>query len=221
MRYLFHGLDQDTGDPVSGRIIAPNEDVASSVLDDQGIVEVSLRPETRPPADGAATAGAPLFSTELENALADAGLRISFDQLAHWYKGRSVWVLDRDKVRKRVMQLVDEAIGHDDDCRDARSRITRVLDELFEDRLNRNSEAPVQTPVEPMDLAARVSRLTGVVAKIEQAMASMSVSAQRGRRGVQRRTTPGPEARDMTCDEVLLEVFESNLELIKRLQGSV
>lgn len=216
VRYLFHGLAQDTGDPVEGRITAPNEDVASSVLGDQGIEAVSLRPETHPSTDGAAAASAPLFSDALEDALADAGLRISFDQLAHWYQGKSVWVLDRDKIRKRVMQLVDEAIGHDESRRQQQCRIAQVLEELFEDRSNRDAEPPVRPPVQPVDLEAQVNRLTGAVAKIEQAMASMSVAALRTGRDERRRT-----ARDRTHDEVLIEVFETNLDLVRRLQDSV
>ncbi len=65
MRYLFHGLAQDTGDPIEGRITAPNEDVASSVLGDQGIVAGSLRLETHASGDGVASARAPLFSEAL------------------------------------------------------------------------------------------------------------------------------------------------------------
>lgn len=217
VRYLFHGLAQDTGDPVEGRITAPNEDVASSVLGDQGIVDVSLRAETNLSSDGAAAARTPLFSIALENALADAGLRISFDQLAHWYQGKSVWVLDRDRIRKRVMQLVDEAIGHDESRRQTRSRISRVLEQLFEDRPNRDTESPVQPP----DIEAQVSRLTGAVRRMEQAMASMSAAALRGGRGEQRRTAPGQTDHDRMHDEVLIEVFESNLELLKILQDSV
>ena len=221
MRYLFHGLDKDTGDPVEGRITAPNEDVAAGVLGDQGIVDASLRPEKRSPGAGGAGANAPLLSEALEHALADVGVRISFDQLAHWYQGKSVWVLDRDKISTRVMRLVDEAIGHDESRRDARSRIARVLEELFEDRSNRDSEPPVQSHGEAMDLEAQVSRLTGAIARIEHAMASMSVSALRGGRDEQRRAASRPEAGERTHDEVLVEIFRSNLELIKRVQDSV
>ena len=221
VRYVFHGLNKDTGDPIEGRITAPDEDVASSVLGDQGIEDVSLRPETHPSGDGAAAAGAPLLSKALEDALADAGLRIGFDQLAHWYQGKSVWVLDRDKIRTRVMHLVDEALGHDEGRRDARDRIARVLEELFEDRSNQVAEPPVQIPVQPTDIEAQVSRLAGAVARMERAMASMSVAARRGGRDERRRMAPGPEARDRTHDEVLIEIFESNLELIRAVQDSV
>ncbi len=72
-----------------------------------------------------------------------------------------------------------------------------------------------------MDLEAQVSRLTGAIARIEHAMASMSVSALRGGRDEQRSAASRPEAGERTHDEVLVEIFRSNLELIKRVQDSV
>ena len=47
MQYLFRGLRRGIGEPVAGRVTAPNEDVASNVLDGHGIGELLLGPLDR------------------------------------------------------------------------------------------------------------------------------------------------------------------------------
>ena len=209
MRYLFRGLKRETGEPVDGRLVALGEDAARDVLGQHGIAVISVRPESSMPGDGTS---AP-FDEALEDALREAGVRIRFDQLPRWHEGRGIWVLDRDRIRDRVMRLVNEAIGHDGSRRHLQTRIAQVLEALF--------EAPRSVGTQPstgsLAIAGEVDRLAAALARIEKAMASMSVAA----RGEPRRALPqrAARARNRARDQVLTEIFVSNLELMRAIGG--
>ena len=213
MRYLFRGR-RETGEPVEGRVTAPTQDVANDILGDNGIVADSLEPEPAAPDEPAATVAERQDAHVLGSALDDADFRVSFDHVTRRYQGTSVCVLERDKIRN-VTKLVDEAIvdnQHDDEKRrGARRHIAQVLEKILQDRRNLSAERSAHS----LALEAQVGRLTGAVGRIENAMASMSVAVRREGGGTRRRTVPGPTARDKTHDEVLIEVFESNLELMR------
>ena len=198
MQYLFRGLRRESGEPVEGHVTVPDEEAAYNVLGDNGIVVGSL---TRQPA----------LARSLDDALDDAGLPVNFDRLARRYRGKTVWVLDRDRIRQRVMKLVDEAIAahpRDDEGRlDARRHIAEVLERMFEDRRNLGSQQAVQV---------QVSHLTSVVGQMEKALASMSRQMRRSGRGGPRRAA---STRDRARDAVLVEVFETNLALIRGMQA--
>lgn len=210
VQYLFRGLRRETGEPVEGRITAPSEDVAHNVLGELGIVVVSLQPEPVTRADRAAAAGALLFDPALEAALDEAGLRIRFDQLARRYEGRSVWVLDRERISARVMQLVNEAIGHDAGRYRTQHHIAQMLETMFDKPHVPGAEQAAGS----VALVGEVGRLAAAVGKIQRTMASMSVTARREPRFAAR-----PAASDRTRDEVLAEVFRSNLELRGAIDG--
>jgi len=177
VRYLFRGLRQQTGEPVDGRVTAPTEEVARNVLRDDGIVADSLQPEPAADEDAAATVTESRFAHALERALDDAGFCVNFDLVTGRYQGKSVCLLDQDKIRKRVMELVDEAVadnlGDDENHLDARRHV------------------------------------------------AMSLAVRRPGPGQPRRTVPGQTAPDRTHDEILVEVFQSNLELIRGLEEPV
>jgi hypothetical protein len=122
-------------------------------------------------------------------------------------------VLDRDRVRDRVMKLAKEAIGHDISRRHLLVRLEQLLETLFEAR---HGAAP-QPATDSHAIAAEVDRLAAALAKMEKAMALMSASA----RGEPRRSRPhrAARARNRTRDELLAEIFESNLELMRAIGG--
>lgn len=212
MRYLFRGLRRDNGEPVEGRVTAPDRDAAYHILGDHGFVAERLEPDPVQPQDPAASARSAQVAKALESALDEAGLPVSFDALTRRYQGKQVWVLDRNKIRQRVMTLVDEVIAasmHDEhESTEARARIASLLERMFDDRRNLGSSQPA--------VEAQVQHLTSVVGQIEKTIASMSVAAQRGARG-DRGRIPAATARDKQRDAVLVEVFESNLALIRAL----
>jgi hypothetical protein len=218
VRYLFRGLRQQTGEPVEGRVTAPTQDVAHDILRDDGIVADSLTPEPAAEGDAAETVTEPRFAHALERALDDAGFGVSFDLLTGRYQGKSVCLLDQDKIRKRVMELVADAAVDDlpdDESRvDARRHIAQLLEQVLQYRQNVGSERSPQSQA----LEAQVNDIAQALGRIERAMASMSLAVRRDTGGRPRRAAPGRTARDKTQEEVLLEVFRSNLELIRGLE---
>ncbi len=210
MQYLFRGLRRGTGEAVAGRVSALGEEGARKVLGQHGIAVIAVRLESDMPGD---RTGAP-FDEALEGALKEAGVRIRFDQLPRWQEGGSIWVLDRDRVRNRVMKLVIEAISHDAGRRHHLPRIEQLLETLFEAAQGAGS----QPPADSRAITEEVDRLAAAMAKMEKAMALMSAAAARGepRRALPQRPA---RARNRTRDDVLTEIFASNLELMRSING--
>jgi len=221
VRYLFRGLRQQTGEPVDGRVTAPTEEVARNVLRDDGIVADSLQPEPAADEDAAATVTESRFAHALERALDDAGFCVNFDLVTGRYQGKSVCLLDQDKIRKRVMELVDEAVadnlGDDENHLDARRHVAQLLEHVLQNRRDPGSERSPQSQA----LESQVNHIAQALVRIEGAMASMSLAVRRPGPGQPRRTVPGQTAPDKTHDEILVEVFQSNLELIRGLEEPV
>jgi len=211
-------LRQQTGEPVEGRVTAPTEEVAHDVLRADGIVADSLQPEPAADEDAAATVTESRFAHALERALDDAGFCVNFDLVTGRYQGKSVCLLDQDKIRKRVMELVDEAaadnLGDDENRLDARRHIAQLLEQVLQNRRDPDSGRSPQSQA----LESQVSHIAQALGRIERGMASMSLAVERPGRGQPRRTVPGQTARDKTQEEVLIEVFQSNLELLRGLE---
>jgi hypothetical protein len=218
VRYLFRGSRQQTGEPVEGRVTAPTEEVAHNVLRDDRIVADSLTPEPVADEEQAATDAESRFAEALERALDDAGFGVSFDLVTGRYQGKSVSLLDQDKIRERVMELAGDATV--DDHRDDENRletrrdIAQLLEQVLQYRRNLASEPSPQSQA----LEAQVNHIAQALVRIERAMASMSVAARREGRGQPRHTVSEQAAPGKTHEEVLIEVFESNLELIRGLE---
>jgi hypothetical protein len=214
-------LRRQTGEPVEGRVTAPSRDAALDILRDHGIAADSLEPEPDAEGDAAVTFTEPRFAEALERALEDAGFRVSLDLVTGRYQGKSVGLLDQDRIRKRVMEMVDEAAGEhlrDDENRpNARHYIAQLLEKLLQTRRNLGSEHSPRSQA----LEAQVNHITQALQRIERRMGSMSSEVRRAGRGQPRHTVPQPTARDKTHDEILLEVFESNLELMRGLEEPV
>ncbi len=220
MRYRFEGRRPDTGEPVRGRVTAPSEEAARRKLRDSGIVPDAMVEEPAAP-DASAAARAQQLARALDDALDDAGMRVSFDRLSGRYRGKSVWVLDREKIRRHVAKLVDDAIVaslRDGEARqEARRRIAQLLEQMFQDTRNVASERSAPAP----SLEERMNRLAEAVARIDRAVASMRVKGAAPEGGAARRAAPEGGARDRARDEILIEVFESNRELMKGLGGEI
>jgi hypothetical protein len=211
-------LRRQTGEPVEGRVTAPTEDAAYDVLGDHGIVAESLQPEPDTDEDTAAAETGPRLAQALQHALEEAGLHVSFDLVTGHYQGKSECLIDQENIRQRLAALVDDAGGdghRDGENRlDARSLIAQLLEEL---RRNRRNLSAGQSPPPP-GLEAQVNHLAEALARLERAMATMSVAARRARPGRPRTVATGQTAGDKTRDEVLIEIFQSNLELMRGLE---
>ena len=88
----------------------------------------------------------------VERAFAAASQAVSFDAVAQRYKGKSVWVIDRDRIRRQVAGIVDQALQQAEgkvkdqnryDGDQVRESVASALKEMFKDNTNIASQ---QTP---------------------------------------------------------------------------
>jgi hypothetical protein len=215
VRHLFRGTRRETGEPVEGRVTAPTEDAAHDVIRDGGIVGETLEPEPAAADDPAPTVTETRIADALKRVLDDAGFCVRYDLVTGRYQGKSTRLLDQDRIHKLVTQLLeDTAVGDlpdDTDRKDVRRRIAQALERALKARHEPGTHETSQA------LASQVNEIAHALERIEREMASMAVAVHRVRRG-QTRAGPRRAAPDRTRDEVLLEIFESNLQLRRGLE---
>lgn len=231
MRYRFRGLLRETGKPVEGHVEAPTVDQAYALMGDNGIVCEALREDPRlgdftnqgspAPAGGAAPGPAgphDEFASAIDSALDTSSTQVNVDDLWRRYRGQRVRVLDRDKIRQRVMSVVTKALTQSISSKDNRDetleKIEDALGKMFGDNKNLTSElSPQQTALED-----QINRLSSVVMSMEKSMAQLTMAMRRGNwggggGGGGTRGQMIKAVKDPKNDKVLLEIFESNLEL--------
>jgi len=269
------------GRVVEGHVDAPTPEEAYGALSDNGIVTESLRPDPRPeqapepePQDEGPE---PTFRQAIDSALDSASMQVAFDSLTEQYRGKKVWVLDRDKIRKRVAQVVDQVLAEAqrkaETDQKTRELVQEAIKGMFADNRNIASErtaesiaaeraamaaqaaeraaqaaadkvaaaaaaqitaaaaaAPRALPQPPGKqlppseaLEAQIQRLSGVVLQAEKALASIiSAAARVGRGG-----GGGPRRAGVSLgggekqNEVLLEIFKTNLALQRGIEGEI
>ena len=211
MQYLFRGLRRGVGEPVTGRITAPNEDAVHRVLESHAIAVDTLGPED---------AGG-LFPPTLDAALEAASVRITFDQMARVHEGHGVWTLDQDRIRSRVMQLARGTLGDDEAGQAGRRRIEQALERLYGEK---HDAAATAEPTlvdgnfaDADEVRAEIQRLMAAIKKLERELTSMRSRPAATR--AQHRIVTGSTPHDRTQAEVLREIFEHNLELMKLTQA--
>lgn len=213
MRYRFDGLKRESGQPVKGHVEARSQEHAYGVLGDHGIVVEDLAADPQPGDDSQVG-----LSGAIDRALDASSKQIRFDDLTRRYQGKRVWVINREKIKRQVVQTVDEAVRQSqrqsEDSDATRDRITEALENLFGD--TRNITSPVSTSGENM--AAQVDRLTIVVSELERAVGTIQGAVRfpgsAGPRAIAARRV------DRASDKVLAKIFNHNMELRKRLSGA-
>jgi len=204
-----------------GHVESDTEDRAYEILGDNGIVVEGLAPDPERTDDSRQ----PGLASAIDHALEASSHSIPFDSLQGKFAGKRVWVIDREKIKARVMQTVDEVIrqsrSQTEDDTTTRVRLTEALERLFGD--NRNLTSPVSASQEAMEV--QLNRLEDVVHQLEHAVGAMHAATRWSARGYggggavtggaqrQRRTDP-------ENDDVLREIFQSNVELHRRLSGA-
>jgi len=202
-----------------GHVEAETEDGAYDILGNNGIVVEGLAPDPERTDDSRQ----PGLASAIDHALSASSHSVPFDSLQGRFAGKRVWVIDRDKIKTRVLQTVDEVIRqgrtHTDDDATTRIRLTEALERLFGD--NRNLTSPVSASQEALEV--QLNRLAGVVRQLEHAVGAMHSATRwssggfaggRGTGGAQRQRRSNPEN-----DDVLREIFETNVALHRRLSG--
>ena len=175
-------------------------------------------------------------SDPVERALAAASQAVSFDAVAQRYRGKNVWVIDRDKIRRQVAVIVDQALreveskqqkGYDGD--QVRETVAAALKQLFKD--NRNIASP-QAPQQQAgvvgsspQLEAQIDRMEQFLSRAETVLTQLLVAAKRIAAGgyggfAPRRMGHIPKGGSDEQNEVLLEIFKSNVKLRQTLARS-
>jgi len=270
VRYLFRGLIRETGRPVEGHVEAATEADACHALAENGVVTESLIPDPKPLNLNDELPKAPEFADALESAFDSSSSQVDFDALTERYHGKKVWVIDRDKIRRRVAQVIDAALalsalhgeGHDT----MRTRINTALEGMFSDnrnlaternadsvagiRFNGGGTAPPPPPLPPRmagyangngngglggtnssafvghpGLESQIGRMANLVKQAEAALAAVSAAARRGGGGGggggPRRGSVAKGGKGEEQNSVLLEIFKSNLELVRTMQDPI
>ncbi len=219
MRYRFTGLRRESGQPVMGHVEAESDDKAYVILGDNGIVAEGLVADPEQTDDSRQ----PGLASAIDSALAASSHPVPFDSLRGQYAGKHVWVIDREKIKRRVLQTVDEVIRQSrtqtEDDTTTRDRLTEALERLFGD--NRNLTSPVSASQESLEI--QLNRLAGVVHQLEHAVGAMHAATRWSAGGYAggRVTGLAPRKRrsNTANDDVLREIFQTNVELQRRLSG--
>lgn len=162
VRYLFSGLMRDNGQPVEGHIEAADVDTAYDMLSGHGVVASSVIPDPKPLNIHEELPDAPELADALESALDSSSSQVNFDDLTEQYRGKRVWVIDRDKIRRRVAQVVDTAFHlsqtSGESHQETQERIRTALHGLFSDNRNlaseRNASSVMGMKYNPTDAVA-------------------------------------------------------------------
>ena len=228
MRYRFKGIVRTTGQTVEGHAHGDAPDDALQALSEHGIVTESLREDPEPLMQQAAATAQP-FNRAIDSALDVAAAQIPFDAIANRYKGKNVWVLDRDKIRSGVAQVVDqalrEALSNNTmagqaglDVGDIRKQVADAIGGLFKD--NRNLTSQVNSGSDKLE--NQVRRIESMVHRAESVLAQMTVAISRigsggggwgGGGGGPRRFYGQSGGGGGEQNAVLLEIFKENLKL--------
>lgn len=240
MRYRFRGLIRETGKPAEGHVESDTEELAYQALSEHGILTEALWPDPKPLNLSPVPERAQEFTNALDSALDTSSTQVPFDDLTERYKGKRVWVIDRDKIRKNVAQVVDQAIeaslGRADSVAQTREAVAEAIAGLFKDTTNltspanqvaRNAPAAASGPLNASPaLEEQIHRLAHVVAQAQNALASIVSAAGRvgsgggGYGGGPRRYNVQSSVAGQSQKSVLLEIFKDNLELHRSLDPS-
>ncbi len=216
MRYRFKGLLRDTGKPVEGHVEAPSTDAAYALMSENNIVCEALREDPRmgdytsPGTGGGGNlmprgGGDNDVANAIDSALDTSSTQVNVDDLWRKYRGQRVRVIDRDKIRNRVLSVVTTALrqtsgngsGGRDQTNETLERVEVALKKMFGDAQNLTSEVPVNragkpaAPVAagagggdaeaaPAGLGEQIERLTDVVLGMEKSLTAMSMALRRG-----------------------------------------
>ncbi|MFK7789332.1 MAG: hypothetical protein AB8C95_07580 [Phycisphaeraceae bacterium] len=221
MRYRFRGLMRDTGKPVEGHVDAANGEEAFALMSGNGIVCESLREDPRKVSsqgDGTASAQNADVASQIDSALDVASTDVNVDDLWKRYRGQRVRVIDRDKIKNNVFSVMTKAIQQSGggDKNQTLERVEEALTKMFGDNQNLTSEvSPTQTALED-----QITRLNGVVLRLEKQLAQLTMAIRRG--GYGGGGAPSgklmKQVRDPKNDKVLLEIFETNLDLQREIK---
>lgn len=211
---------RETGKPVEGHVDAPTAEEAFKLMAGNDIVCESLREDPRKERYDAEIAASPQsaeVASQIDSALDVSSTDVNVDDLWKRYRGQRVRVIDRDKIRSNVLSVMTKAIQQTGGGNNSQTleRVEEALTKMFGDNKNLTSEvAPTQTALED-----QITRLNGVVLRLEKQLAQLTMAIRRGGYGGGAPTGKlMKQVRDPKNDKVLLEIFETNLDLQRQIK---
>ena len=211
---------RETGKPVEGHVDAPDGEQAFELMAGNGIVCESLREDPRKvssnPSAASSTQDAEVAS-QIDSALDVSSTDVNVDDLWKRYRGQRVRVIDREKIKQNVFSVMTKAIQQTGGGNSSQTleRVEEALTKMFGDNQNLTSEvAPTQTALED-----QITRLNSVVLRLEKQLAQLTMAIRRG--GYGGGAPSGKlmkQVRDPKNDKVLLEIFETNLDLQREIK---
>jgi hypothetical protein len=188
----------------------------------------------QPPApDNSPMPGAPEVHGAIDSALNSSSSQIEFDALTQHFRGKKVWVIDRDKIKRNVASVVDQAISSSlenaEDAADTRKSVAEAIEKLFKDNRNITSPQGGGSGGGGKNLDAQIDRLSTVIKNFENSLASMQMAIRNLGSGggggfVPRRNIGqaqgGPALREEQ-NAVLMEIFKTNMDLIRNMEDEM
>ena len=175
----------------------------------------------------------PEIAQQIEDALRQGSRQIRFDTIEKHFRGKRVWVLDREKMQAGVMRVVDQAIYKSQQEAEGglktRQRVAAAITNLFGNKKNITSPVdsgsvatkPAKTdetkPEATHDaLGSQIARLASLVNRAERVLMQPAQSAGSGTSGRKRFVRQGLAApRNPQQEKVLVKILEDNLKLIR------
>jgi hypothetical protein len=221
VRYRFRGIIRESGKPVEGHVEADNPDIAFNMLGENGIIADSLREDPRPLNLSQRTGENAPIADALESALDTSATQVPFEQIESRFKGKSVWVIDREKIKRRVAQVVDGALAQamqgDAGGAETREAVAQAIEGLFKDSRNLTSQVSTTT----VTLEQQLNRMAQFISKGEALLAAITAAVRSGGfgggGGAPRRYALEKKSLGQEQNTVLLEIFKSNVELRQSL----
>ena len=143
-----------------------------------GIITELLRPDPKALSLSPEQPKKPEVADAIDSALDSSSTQVPFDDLTERYKGKTVWVIDRDKIRNRVAQVVDQALfmsqQNAEGMAETRERVALAIQGMFGDNRNIASEAPRSTAA----MEQQIARMASLITKAEGALAAISAAAR-------------------------------------------
>jgi hypothetical protein len=198
--------------------------------------DATTKPYVPPPVDNSPIPGTREVVNAIDTALDTSSSQIEFDALTERYRGKKVWVIDRDKIKRNVARVVDQAITDSlknaDNAADTRKSVAEAIEKLFTDNRNLTSpqgSANAGSGQGGINLDRQIERLSSVIKNFENSLASMqmairNIGAGGGGGGAVPRRNMGQSQQPGLREEqnaVLLEIFKTNMDLLRNMEDEM
>lgn len=190
-------------------------------------------PYQPPAADNSPMPGTPDVVNAIDSALNTSSSQIEFDALTEHFRGKKVWVIDRDKIKRNVARVVDQAISQSlantENVAETRKSVADAIEKLFKDNRNLTSPQGSGAGAGNKNLDGQIERLSNVIKNFENSLASMQMAIRNLGSGggggfVPRRNIGqqqgGPGLREEQ-NAVLMEIFKTNMDLLRNMEDEM